>query len=266
LPPPAGGFSPRGGSPPPGGHDFDIHLWDAATGVELGRCEGHKSLVKCLGFSPADDQYLVSGSWDGSIRLWHVGRRQELNHFWVPQPGGVIRVGFSPDGRRVQAWTESALVPPPSLKWWDIGPAEPCRGDVTTIMPWHQVKPHELRRYESDRADWRCVGLSPDGTQFLCGCRDQTVALWDVATGKEVRRFQGPAGQVYGAAMSPDGRHAATGGNDRLLRLWDVATGREVHRFAHHATPIYGVAFTADGRRVVTASARAVSLWEVPAR
>jgi WD40 repeat protein len=49
-----------------------VRLWDAATGTELLSLEGHTSPVTCLAFSSRRD-LLVTGSVDGTIRLWNLG-------------------------------------------------------------------------------------------------------------------------------------------------------------------------------------------------
>jgi len=46
-----------------------VRLWSAGTGALLRSLEGHTNGVSRLSFSP-DSQYLVSASYDGTIRLW----------------------------------------------------------------------------------------------------------------------------------------------------------------------------------------------------
>jgi WD40 repeat protein len=48
-------------------------LWDVATGKELRRVEGHAGLVRSVAFAP-DGRWLVSGSFDGSVRLWRLAK------------------------------------------------------------------------------------------------------------------------------------------------------------------------------------------------
>jgi WD40 repeat protein len=46
-------------------------LWDAETGKELHRFEGHTDEVYDVAFS-ADGRFLVSGSKDKTARVWRV--------------------------------------------------------------------------------------------------------------------------------------------------------------------------------------------------
>jgi WD40 repeat protein len=48
-----------------------VRLWSAGTGTLLRSLEGHTNGVSKLLFSP-DSQYLVSASYDGTIRLWGI--------------------------------------------------------------------------------------------------------------------------------------------------------------------------------------------------
>ncbi|KDN47840.1 hypothetical protein RSAG8_03260, partial [Rhizoctonia solani AG-8 WAC10335] len=62
-----------------GSDDTTVQLWEADTGARLGLpLRGHTSPVLSVGFSP-DGRYIVSGSADGSIRLWDVKSR------WPPK-------------------------------------------------------------------------------------------------------------------------------------------------------------------------------------
>jgi WD40 repeat protein len=48
---------------------LEPRVWDAASGAPLATLTGHKGAVYSVEFSP-DGAHLVSGSRDGTLRLW----------------------------------------------------------------------------------------------------------------------------------------------------------------------------------------------------
>lgn len=78
--------------------DYTVRLWDADTGKLVREMKGHTGVVYVLAFAP-DGRTLVSGSWDGSIRLWDVPGGQELAT--VQGQGSAYAVAVTPDGRKL---------------------------------------------------------------------------------------------------------------------------------------------------------------------
>jgi len=66
-------FSPDGSLIATGGafQNSLVRLWDAATGELLRSLEGHLNGVERLAFAP-DGRLLVSGSYDGTLRVWGI--------------------------------------------------------------------------------------------------------------------------------------------------------------------------------------------------
>jgi WD40 repeat protein len=54
-----------------GYHDHQIRLWNAQTGELLRELPGHSTSIDQLTFSP-DGQFLVSATYDGTLRIWGI--------------------------------------------------------------------------------------------------------------------------------------------------------------------------------------------------
>lgn len=63
--------SPDGSLAASGGKSERIRLWNTSTGAEIGQLSGHQEPVTALAFTP-DNNYLISVSMDGSLRIWAV--------------------------------------------------------------------------------------------------------------------------------------------------------------------------------------------------
>ncbi len=78
-----------------------IFVWNARSGREVQKIQGHFGAVASVAFSP-DGARLVSGSSDGMIKLWNAATGQEI--LTLPGPvDAVSRIAFSPDGSRIAA-------------------------------------------------------------------------------------------------------------------------------------------------------------------
>ena len=211
--------------------------------------------VTSVAFSPNGRQVLT-GSWDGTARVWDAATGKELRQF-EGHTGWVLSVAFSPDGRQVLTGSGN--------------PFE--RTSDNTARLWDAATGQELRRFEGHTDPVTSVAFSPDGRQVLTGSGDKTARLWDAATGKELRRFEGHTDWVVSVAFSPDGRQVLTGSGflgifgesrDNTARLWDVTTGQEFRRFEGHTEAVWSVAFSPDGRQVLTGSwDKTARLWDV---
>ncbi len=211
---------------------------------------GHSQVVEAVTFSP-DGLTALTGSWDGSVKLWDLATGKELRTFKGRYD--VYSVAFSPDGRTMLMGTSEKA----SGSWRGI------------IKLWDVATGEEIKTFRGHTGDaWAgtvySVAFSPDGRTALSGSDDDTLKLWDVATGKEVRTFKGHAKDVRSVAFSPDGATALSGSKDTTMRLWDVATGKEIRAFPGHERAVESVAFSADGRTALSGSLdKTLKLWDV---
>ncbi len=150
-----------------GGADNLVRLWEAATGKEVARFEGHKDAVQGVAFSP-DGRRILSGSGDGTLRVWDAVGGAELQ-CCRGHTGMVNKVAFFPDGRRALSGSSDQTV-----RVWDLESGK------------------ELNRFRAHRDPVFSVALSPDGARALsCSAglwqadvyvpsQDHAVRLWEL--------------------------------------------------------------------------------------
>ncbi len=69
-----------------------VQVWDASTGQETLQLDEHGRRVWAVEWSPSDPRLLLSGSDDGSLRLWNIGR--EAATMRLAAPANVCSVAF----------------------------------------------------------------------------------------------------------------------------------------------------------------------------
>ncbi|MCI0462729.1 MAG: protein kinase, partial [Gemmataceae bacterium] len=114
---------------------------------------GHSAAVASIGLS-RDGQYLLAGTWEGTLHLWEIASGRCL-HTLAAHPGGVTAVCLSPEGQAALSGGGDQ-----TLKLWEI-PRGRC-----------------LRTYEGHADQVTAVCFSPRGRYALSGSFDSTLRLW----------------------------------------------------------------------------------------
>ena len=242
---------------------------------------GHTKGVFSVAFSP-DSKCILSGSWDGTLKLWNLNAGKEIRTF-SGHTSLVSSVAFSPDGKFVLSGSNDN-----TLKLWDIETGKEIRTFLghtyavssvafspdgkfalsgsydNTLKLWDMNSGKEVRSF-SGHTDWiTSVVFSPDGKFALSGSYDNTLKLWEIETGKEVKTFSGHFGAVNSVAYSPGGKLVLSGSNDNTLRLWEIETGKEIRTFSGHIFFVYNVAFSPDGKFALSGSQDGtLKLWDI---
>jgi hypothetical protein len=260
--------------------DNAARLWDAESGGEIHRFEGHSRKVDSVAFS-SDGRFVLTGSWDGTTRLWEVESGREIRRFegrlsalsadgrhvltgngdaallWEAETGkrirqfyvpseSVLALALSPDEKYLVTLSEKCLL---------FGPC--------TARLWGLDSGKELRRKEEGYLgilSTSSIAFSPDGRYVLTKSEDNTARLWRSRTGQDVWRFTGDS-PIVSVGFSPDGKYAMTGSDDGTTGVWDVETGEEVRRFDGHSGQISSLAFSGDGKLVMTGGAQ-TKIWD----
>jgi WD40 repeat protein len=188
----------------------------------------------------ADGRIVVTGSNDGTARLWEAATGREIRRLEGSLPNFVSSVAISPDGRTILTGSNDGMA---SL--------------------WEAATGREIRRLKGHTKPISSAVFSPDGRSILTGSEDKTARIWEEATSREIRRLEGHSGGVLSVAFAPGGHAILTGSEDETVRLWDAATGREIRRLEGHGKAGASVAFSHDGTTILTGSVGgSVRLWD----
>lgn len=281
-------FSPDGQTLASSGYDGAIRLWEAATGKEIRRFEGHVGYVESLAMSP-DGRWLVSGGGDRTVRQWKVATGKQVRLLGEHQhrhpgdakfPLGVPAVAYSPDGLLIASGGYDK-----TIRVWDAATGKDLwkaaahtqqvsslsfSSDSQVLASACPNQPG-VRLWEARTGKQRgtigntigtCARFSPNG-QTLAIASNQGYSLWDCASSKEVPSNGRNAGYVSSLAWSNDGSILATSVMGVGVRLWKAADGQEIRRCAGHQTWGGSLAFSPDGRTLAGGTDRFVRRWEV---
>jgi WD40 repeat protein len=185
----------------------NIIFWSAGNAFEQFNIPAHEDRVSCLQFMLNKEWLLVSGSLDGTVKVWDAatGRLKKM----ITIPGAKVKVeniALTPDGKEVVVACER-------LSRWDIQTGK------------------ETKNYSAGAVS---VSISKDGTKLLTGSADGTMILRDLASGTELARHAAHKGRVNWVEFAPYEKAAAsagggtivdgkyTKGTDFAVRVWEI--------------------------------------------
>ena len=205
----------------------------ATTSVEHVVSIGHLTYVWTLAMSP-DQRWLAAGSDDRTARLWDLEGSEPMRIFGAP--AGVRHVGFSADGERLLAVSDT------SVRIYDVEPT-----DNFTVL-----RGHELYVY----------GVAfTDDRRIVSGAWDGDLRFWDARTGESLAVLTGEE-RIICLATCLDPALIVTGHEGGLVRLWQADTGRHLGDLAGGSDRTRAIDISADGSRVAARSSGKVLVWD----
>jgi WD40 repeat protein len=213
-----------------------IRLWDAVTGTEIGRLDGHQRWISALMFFP-DGNTLASASGDGTIRLWDVAGRRSLRTFHGHERE-VLRLALHPDNVTLISGGRDGTV-----RVWATGLPRETPG--THILPsrvfaWQFTHRQTIVTLErgGEVSEWKDNGFGGKQT------------LFKIST--EVLDEESPTPALnYAARFSADGEKLAVGSFDGSVQVWDIAQKRLLRELKSRSPDVLPVAFLNGGAQLM---------------
>jgi NACHT domain- and WD repeat-containing protein len=215
--------------------------------------------IPILAFHEANGA-LVTGSADGTVRLWDLDSRQEVQRFHVsvdePCKGQILSI--LADGRIILCQTSGGLV----LAVHDVRRNVLVGRPTAKIPAWNGIKTSINGKNHSPSIDPRLTILSVGERIVLAGYWGMDVRLWDAAIGQQTAEF--PINAMVGGVAAHRSRPIVlSGSQDKAVRLW-AAEGQDGE--GQDKRPRYSlrdIAIVADRLLATTGSDGIVRLWDV---
>ncbi|XP_065063671.1 U5 small nuclear ribonucleoprotein 40 kDa protein-like isoform X2 [Rhopilema esculentum] len=206
--------------------DKTIACWDYETGMRIKRLKGHSAFVNSCCPARRGPELIVSGSDDGTVKLWDRRKKGALQTFQNTYQ--VTSVCFNDTSDQVFSGGIDNII-----KVWDLR-----KNDVL----------YKMRGHTDTVTGFR---LSPDGSFLLSNAMDNTVRIWDIRpyapTERCVKVFTGVQHNfeknLLKCCWSPDGRFIAAGSADRFVYVWDTVTRRILYKLPGHDGSVNDVDF-----------------------
>lgn len=206
--------------------DKTVRAWDAITGKQIKKMVEHSSFVNSCCPARRGPPLIVSGSDDGTAKLWDMRHRGCLQTF--PDKYQITAVGFSDGADKIFTGGIDN-----DIKVWDLRKHEVAmklQGHTETITS---------------------MQLSPDGSYLLTNSMDCTLRVWDmrpyapqnrcvkILTGHQ-HNFEK---NLLRCNWSPDGSKVTSGSADRMVYIWDTTSRRILYKLPGHTGSVNEAAF-----------------------
>lgn len=156
---------------------FSIYVWALQTGRLLEVLAGHEGPIACLALAPpstsSGTSLLLSGSWDGTAKLWDIYGHACVETF--AHGCDVLGLGFRPDGREFCTATTSG-----ALTVWDVESGAQLR----------QMEGKQDLSVKGGGGVFTSLAYSSDGSCVLAAGRGKHVCIYSADSGVLVKRYQ----------------------------------------------------------------------------
>ncbi|CAI0377272.1 unnamed protein product [Linum tenue] len=195
-------------------------LWDTTTGLRTsvfgGEFQsGHTADVLSVSINGTSSRMFVSGSCDGTARLWDTRVASRAVRTFYGHNGDVNAVKFFPDGNRFGTGSDDGT----------------CR--LFDIRTGHQLQVYEQQQNgENENPHVTSIAFSISGRLLFAGYSNGACYVWDTLLAEVVLNLgalqTSHESRISCLGMSGDGSALCTGSWDSNLKIWAFGGHRKV--------------------------------------
>lgn len=204
---------------------IDVRQADQLEGDPQAVLVGHSHNVCALDTSPSGE-YVASGSWDSSARIWRIGSWEQVSIL---------------EGHEGSVW---------AVMFWDDETVITACAD-TYVRVFHRSG-KLIRKFEAGHEVVRalcCCEATASG-QFASAGNDGVIRIWNLQGG-QIAELRGHENFIYSLASLPNG-DLASSSEDRTIRLWRNNTC--IQTITHPAISVWTVATNKETGDIVSGS------------
>ncbi|KAF2021097.1 WD40 repeat-like protein [Aaosphaeria arxii CBS 175.79] len=193
------------------GGDKSVFYWDVQTAQTIRRWTGHNARVNKGVFAGQDDSVVVSGSYDGTVKIWDTKSGSYKPIMTLDEAKDSITDVCVYDSEIITGSVDGRV------RSYDLRTGQ-CQVDVIG----HPVT---------------SLAITKQGTELLVSSLDSTVRLMDRTNGQLLKAYRDEGFHNkelrVRSTLGLNDSVVVSGSDDGLVYVWDMLDGHVLHKFKH---------------------------------
>lgn len=235
------------------GADHSLHLFNIATGKLIHSFKGHQDYISCITTIRDVNMIIISGSWDGSVKIWSLDKKKLVRNFEAHSLG-VNSITYLDKGLMASGGMDNLI------KIWNLkkgkvvhelkGHAGPISGliylknDILASSSWDSririwnIKTGECLYTLYGHSKMILTMIEIESEIIASGGEDNRIIIWNALMGKNLITLNGHKDKVTCLVYLANG-WLASGSKDKTVRIWNVNYGIQIHHLEGHKAMIH---------------------------